>query len=159
MTTDISGLIVSALTAERNSLTDFVTLLEREQNALVENDTDLLMQLAEQKSARAISLSHLINTRHHLLKSTLGELKTDKLLAWLQTHCTQGLTLWQEITRLGEKARQLNQSSGELIQLKLRHNQLAMTVLNNAANKANLYGPDGQPNLSITGQGRTLGSV
>ena len=159
MTTNISGLIVSALTAERNSLSDFVTLLEHEQNALVENDTDLLMQLAEQKSARALSLSNLINTRHHLLKTALNEPTTESTLTWLQAHCKQGLSLWKEIRVLGEKAKQLNQNSGELIQMKLRHNQQAMTVLNNAANKANLYGPDGQPNLSVIGRGRTLGNV
>ena len=158
MTQDISTIIVAALTAERNSLLAFVGLLEREQTALVENNTDLLLELAEQKSAHALALSELVATRHQLLKSNLPELSAETITAWLQAHCSQALPIWLSIRKSGEKARQLNQSSGELIQMKLRHNQQALMVLNNAVNKANLYGADGQPNLPNSGLGRTLGN-
>jgi flagella synthesis protein FlgN len=52
----------------------------------------------------------------------------------------------------------LNQTNGELIQIKLRYNQQALGVLYGAVQSAaGLYGADGQPNLPSGS--RTLGSV
>ena len=159
MNQDASNKVFTALTAECSALRVFVSLLEREQLALVENHTDQLLELAEQKSAQALALSELVATRHDFLKNELPQLTVDSIQTWFQTHHKPGLPLWNEIRTLAERARQLNQSSGELIQMKLRYNQQALTTLGNAVNKANLYGPDGQPNLSGSGLGRTLGSV
>ncbi|KXS33743.1 MAG: FlgN family protein [Candidatus Gallionella acididurans] len=150
--------LVTALTAERNALRDFVGLLEREQNTLVENLTDQLLTLAEQKSAAAQALTKLIEARHALLNNALPESSSASIQTWLQTHNAAAWPIWQEVRGLTERARQLNQSSGELIQMKLRYNKQALTVLGNAVSKANLYGPDGQPNLPNSGLGRTLGS-
>jgi flagella synthesis protein FlgN len=135
------------LTSERDALRGFVSLLEKESNALIENLSDELLELAEQKSARALTLNQLVEARHLLLKVHFPELSAASIQAWLQTHNKAAVPVWQEIRGLAERARQLNLSSGELIQMKLRHNQQALTVLGNASSKANLYGPDGQPNF------------
>ena len=140
--------MLAALTAERDGLRDFVGLLEREQNALVENLSDQLLDLAEQKSACALTLTGLVEARHLLLKNNLPELSATSIQTWLQTHNKTAWPIWQEIRGLAERARQLNRNSGELIQMKLRYNQQALTVLGNATSKANLYGPDGQPDFS-----------
>jgi hypothetical protein len=42
--------------------------------------------------------------------------------------------------------------------MKLRHNRQALAALSRAADRANLYGPDGQHNFT-GGGGRSLGSV
>ncbi len=77
---------------------------------------------------------------------------------WLSKNAPQGLVLWQEILQLANRAQRLNQTNGELIQIKMRYNQQALGVLVGATqHAAGLYGPDGQPNLPNTG--RTLGSV
>jgi len=84
-------------------------------------------------------------------------LSADAIRAWLKIHSPDGLSIWQGILDLAERARQLNNTNGELIQMKLRHNQQILTVLSNAVNQANLYGPDGQTSFS-PGSGRSLGS-
>lgn len=150
--------ILTALTAERDALRDFVALLEREQNALVENLSDQLPELAEQKSAHAMALNGLVETRHLLLKNNLPTLSEASIQNWLRTQHQAAWPVWQELRSLAMRARQLNQSSGELIQIKLRYNQQALTVLSNAASKANLYGPDGQPNFS-PGSGKPIASA
>ncbi len=133
--------LLSALTAERAALLNFVALLEREQGMLVGNLTDQLLELSEQKSTDALGLNQLAETRRALLG----------------THSPQGLAVWHEILALAERAQLLNRTNGELIQMKLRRNQQLLAVLSNAVNKANLYGPDGQTSFS-PGSGRSLGS-
>jgi flagella synthesis protein FlgN len=77
---------------------------------------------------------------------------------WLQQNAPQALPLWQEARQLATHVHRLNQTNGELIQIKLRYNQQALGVLYGAAQSAaGLYGADGQPNLPSGS--RTLGSV
>jgi len=147
----------SALTAERSALLKFTALLEREQGMLVENLTDQLLELSEQKSTDALNLNELAETRRALLRKNLPQLGEDAIRTWLEIHNPQDLVVWQEIRALAERAQRLNQTNGELIQMKLRRNQQLLAVLSNAVNKANLYGPDGQTSFS-PGSGRSLGS-
>lgn len=149
--------LLSALTAERAALLNFIALLEREQGMLVENLTDQLFELSEQKSTDALNLNELAETRRALLRKNLPQLGADAIRAWLGMHSPQALTIWLEILALAERAQRLNQTNGELIQMKLRRNQQLLAVLSNAVNKANLYGPDGQTSFS-PGSGRSLGS-
>jgi flagella synthesis protein FlgN len=149
--------LLAALAAEHTALLDFVALLEREQGMLVENRTDQLLELSEQKSNDALGLNELAETRRSLLQKSIPELSIDTIHAWLAAHNPQGLSVWHEVLALAERAQKLNRTNGELIQMKLRHNQQSLTVLSNAVNKANLYGPDGQPSFS-PGSGRSFGS-
>jgi flagella synthesis protein FlgN len=149
--------LLAALAAEHTALQHFVALLEQEQEMLVENRTDQLLELSEQKSGDALKLNELAQARRTLLKKYLPQFDTDAVRAWLTMHNPQGLEVWLKILALAERASQTNRTNGELIQTKLRHNQQTLTVLSNAANKANLYGPDGQPSFS-PGSGRSLGS-
>lgn len=145
------------MTAERTALFDFVALLRHEQSLLTENLTDQLVALSEQKSQKALRLNQLGEARRTLLQSHIPQLSVATIQAWLKTHSPAGLAVWQEVLSLAEQAQQLNGINGELIQMKLRHNQQALSALSNAVNRANLYGPNGQPNFS-PGSGRSLGS-
>ena len=149
--------LLAALTAEHAALVSFIALLEREQGMLVENRTDQLLELSEQKSTAALGLNEITEARRSLLQKNLPQLSADAIQAWLTAHNPQGLAVWHGILALAERAQQLNRLNGELIQMKLRHNQQSLAVLSNAVNKANLYGPDGQSSLSL-GSGRSLGS-
>lgn len=149
--------MLAALTAEHAALVDFVALLQREQGMLTENLTDQLIELSEQKSKQAMRLNQLAETRRTLLQNNIPQLGVAAIQAWLKTHSPAGLLAWQKVLSLAVQAQQLNNVNGELIQMKLRHNQQALSALSNAVNKANLYGPDGQPNFS-PGSGRSLGS-
>ena len=149
--------LLAALTAERAALLSFVGLLEREQGMLVENRTDQLLEQSEQKSNASLGLNELAEARRSLLQENLPKLSADAIHAWLSAHNPQGLAVWHEVLALAERAQQLNRTNGELIQIKLRHNQQSLAVLSSTVNKANLYGPDGQPSFS-PGSGRSLGS-
>lgn len=163
--------LLAALSAERAALLNFTALLEREQAMLVENSTDQLLELSEQKSSDAIGLNELAGRCRSLLQKSIPHLDisttkdtqrctqppADTIRAWLKTHNPECLPVWQEILTLVDRCKQLNNTNGELIQIKLRHNQQTLTVLSNAVNKANLYGPDGQTSFS-PGSGRSLGS-
>lgn len=134
-----------------------MALLEREQEMLVGNLTDQLIELSEQKSTAALDLGKLTEARRSLLQKHIPQLSAEAIYSWLEAHSPQGLTAWREILALAGRVQQLNQTNGELIQMKLRRNQQLLVVLSNAVNKANLYGPDGQTGFS-TGSGRSLGS-
>ncbi len=149
--------LLGALTAERSALQKFIHLLEQEQGLLTENNSDSLLELAEQKSAQAISLNELAESRRNLMQTNIPALSAETIRAWLEAHSREALATWQEVRKLAERAQQINNTNGELIQMKLRHNQQSLTVLSNAVNKANLYGPDGQTSFS-PGSGRSLGS-
>ncbi len=147
----------AALSAERAALLGFISLLEREQAALIENRSDALPELSEQKTADALKLNQLAEASRTLLKQAVPNLNAETAASWLGTHSPAELTSWQDIIALTQRAKQLNQINGELIQMKLRRNQQALTVLSNAVNKAGVYGRNGQPDFS-PGSGRTLGS-
>ncbi|MDO8349530.1 MAG: flagellar protein FlgN [Gallionella sp.] len=150
--------LLTALTEELRVVRSFADLLRQEQRLLTENGIDQLPALAEQKSTYALQLNEISEGRRRLLQKSLPVLENAAIQAWLTKNCAPGLALWQEIRVMAEQAQQLNHINGELIQMKLRHNQQTLTVLSNAVNKAHLYGPDGQTSFT-PGSGRSLGNV
>lgn len=131
----------TALNEERERLRAFVALLEREQQALINADSDALLTLAEEKVRLADALAASSAARRDT--GAPGD---------------DNDPLRQELRQLAAHARQLNQSNGELIQIQLRYNQQALRVLLGAAQQTGaLYDANGQ--TSISGSGRTLGSV
>lgn len=144
--------IAPHLKNERDALRAFQTLLENEQQALLTQDSEQLLSLAEAKTQATHKLAELSNLRRQYIGST-----TLDTTQWIQKNVPSCRDLWNEIRELAARAHQLNQINGEVIQLKLRSNQKALTALLGAAqNAAGLYGRDGHPNLPIAG--RTLGS-
>lgn len=148
--------LLPVLTAEHTALLNFIVLLEQEQEILVENRTDQLLELSQQKSTDALRLNELTETRRSLLQKNIPQLSVDTIRAWLKTHSPNGLAIWLEVITLTKRAQRLNQTNNELLQMKLRHNQQSLVVLNNAVKKTNLYGSNGQPSFSA-GNGRSLG--
>jgi flagellar biosynthesis protein FlgN len=149
--------LLAALNAELASLQNFVGLLEREQGMLMENHSDQLLELSEQKSDHVFEQNKLAEDRGALLLQHVPELSTQGIRTLLLAQCPQGLPVWEQIFALAGRAQQLNRITGELIQMKMRHNQQIFFALSNAANKANLYGANGRTDFS-PGSGRSLGS-
>lgn len=149
--------IASQLQAERAALQAFATLLENEQQALVNGQTEQLLTLANGKTLAVHTLNSLAHARKTTLVAHGASSDAGSIEAWLQTNAPGSLPVWHDIQNLAVHAQQLNRSNGELIQTKLKKNHQALTVLRNAVNSASsLYGPDGQPHLPVSG--RTLGS-
>lgn len=145
---------VASLHIERDTMRSFVSLLESEQNSLLAGETEQLLALAESKTRTANRLHELGSSRRQF---QAAHSFSDNMENWLKSHASKELPVWSEIRKLADRAQQLNHTNGEMIRVKLRHNQQALNVLHNAAQNASLYGPDGQPNLP--GMGRKLGSV
>ncbi len=148
--------LLAALAAEHGALIGFVALLEREQQMLVNGLNDELQKLSGQKSTDAIQLNRLAQARLSILQKNIPQPNFASINTWLETHSQECLIIWQKTLLLAKRAQQLNHANGELIQMKLRHNQQSLAVLSSAVNKANIYGPDGQPNF-LPGSGRLLG--
>jgi flagellar biosynthesis protein FlgN len=144
--------------AECNALRAFVALLETEQQTLLSGESDPLLALADSKVEAVHELNNLAQARNNDLLAFGAETGSGGLETWLQENAAGSLPVWYDIRQLAMRAQQLNNTNGELIRIKLRHNQQALAALHNAANNADgLYGPDGQPHLPTSG--RTLGSV
>jgi flagella synthesis protein FlgN len=144
----------SHLINERDKLRAFILLLEKEQQALLTQDSEQLLSLAELKTLETNKLAELSNQRRRSMNLSADNFDT---AAWILKNAPSCSVTWNEIRELATRAHHLNQINGEVIQLKLRSNQQALTVLLGASQSAaGLYGRDGQPSLPIAG--RTLGS-
>lgn len=144
---------LSSLNDECAALRAFVVLLENEQRILLGQNSEELLPLAEAKIQLANKVGTLSEARRRILPEG-----TRDTVEWLKQNAPQGLPIWHEARQLAANAHRLNQTNGELIQIKLRYNQQALGALYGASqNAAGLYGADGQPNLPSAS--RTLGSV
>ena len=139
----------SCLRAEHDALQSFLAVLENEQRTLLSGQTETLIDLADHKTRLVEQLTQLAEQRRKLQPAP-GVAPAGK-------EDGGSRQLWTAIRQMASRAEQLNRTNGELIQIKLRHNQQALTVLHNAAQSATLYGPDGQ--TSIPTPGRKLGSI
>jgi flagella synthesis protein FlgN len=148
----------SRLSAERDGLQSLVTLLETEQKALIEGNTEQLLALSENKTRAVRELSTLANERKIVLQNQEVLIKARGIIGWLQTYAPRAVPAWQDIQKLVEQMQNLNRTNGVLIQTKMRNNQKALSVLLNVSQSAQgLYGADGQTH--ITSSRRILGSV
>ncbi|MFH0933635.1 MAG: flagellar protein FlgN [Pseudomonadota bacterium] len=153
MTDKLATTFLAGLNDECAALRAFVVLLEDEQRTLLGTHPEELLPLAEAKTKLAEKVGALSTARRNFLPPG-----TRDTVEWLKKNAPQGLPVWQEARQLAAKAHSINQTNGELIQIKLRYNQQALAALAGAAqNAAGLYGADGQTSLPSTP--RTLGSV
>lgn len=149
---------ISQMHAERTALRAFIRLLETEQQALLNGQTEQIQALADNKTKMVEELTRLVNARRNSMLTRGIKIEPGSMETWLQTHTAINLPAWHEIRQLATHAQHMNRTNGELIQVKMRHNQQALTMLHNATHSANgLYGPDGQPSLPVSG--RILNSV
>lgn len=148
----------SRLNTERDALRSLVTLLETEQQALIEGHTEQLLELSEKKTQAVQELSKLANARKNELLTHDAAIQANGIIAWLKSYAPNSLPAWQDIQKLAEQMQYLNRTNGTLIQTKLRHVQQALSVLLNTTNHVHgLYGADGQSH--IPSSSRILGSV
>ncbi len=137
-----------ALSSEQAVLERFVEVLETEQQHLVQGNTEALIDLSQQKNQLAAQLSQLAQ-RRRTLQPAPG--------VPAASHHPKAQSLWAQLIHLVEKADRLNRTNGELIQVKLRLNQQALSILTGAVAQGAVYGPNGHP--AGSSGGRKLGSV
>jgi flagella synthesis protein FlgN len=137
----------AGLQAEHEALGAFISLLEAEQEILVQGDAERLAALAPDKAAKIDLLAHLgEQRRRHLAAQNLND-SADGMLTWLgRNHGFAAAVrkIWRELLARAESARQLNQSNGLLIDNRLQQNRLKLSVLQTAAAGEGVYRADGQ---------------
>ena len=149
---------ISQMHAERTALQAFIRLLETEQQALLNEQSEQIQALADNKVQMVQELTSLVNARRNGMLTRGIKFEPGSMQTWLQTHSAINLPTWHEIQKMATHAQHMNRTNGELIQVKIRHNQQTLTMLHNATHNVNgLYGPDGQPSLPASG--RILNSV
>ena len=156
---DLSGLDAE-LQTELDITASFINLLQKEQEALIGANLEILETLPREKADLTIQLTRLSNRRDQRLSSQ--GLKSDrKGMETLIARCPKAESTrvkWNELLRLAESAQQLNRTNGDLINTRLRYNQQALTVMQNATDgSAPLYGPTGRT-FTVKG-GRQFGQV
>ena len=113
------------LVAERDAVRAFVTLLEREEDALVRGDLDRLAALTPDKASYCTLLEQFEARR-----IGAGEAAADD-------------PVWLEILELARRARDLNRTNGIMLQQRSRLAESALRVLLGSARESATYGPDG----------------
>ncbi len=154
--------LISGMAAERSALKNFISLLDTEQQTLLDKQSERLLTLAENKTQIVHTLGKLAGERAANLSKQGVDVNLGGIEAWLQTHLADSLPIWREIKQLAAQARAKNHLNGELIQNTLRHTQNTLAALHHAAQNmhdlhgsaSGLYGPDGQSRLSAAS--RTL---
>lgn len=157
MTTTAS--IAQLVSDELTVLRQFVDVLQREQAALTDGQTDSLMALANEKVRYAQQLAALNKDRDTKLVAAGFGSGRSGMLTW-HTAANVPAKVQNDLAsviELAKEARRLNELNGKLAADRMQHNQQALNVLLSAAQQSTLYGPDGQTHAGPAG--RTLGSA
>lgn len=147
------------LTDETRELRAFLSLLEREREALNSSDAEPLTAICAEKNQASDRL-HASGLRRTEWFANLGKgTGREAVSAWLASLPPQApqRKAWQQLMDLARRARKLNEESGALIRTRMQHGQQALAVLLAASDRAALYGPNGQT-LGAPGK-RHLGSI
>lgn len=142
---------------ELAALQRFTELLEQEQAALVRADVDQLIQISQEKLRQADHLNQLARERVTALQSQGVTGDRASMESWLAYQPDQNVEDWKKLLDAARTAQHLNQTNGKLIEIQLQHNQQALNTLANAANRASVYGADGQPRAMHAASQRILG--
>ncbi|MEF8703251.1 MAG: flagellar protein FlgN [Candidatus Accumulibacter sp. UW26] len=152
---------MSATTADFRHLIDaevvaverFVHLLEAEQKLLSDGAVDELPDLLREKNGLAAQLTGLADLRNRALVAHGLTADRAGIARWFSLHPGESAAhaVWSRLLPLASQARELNRVNGELIQLRLQHNTLALEALLGSSGALGLYGPDGQ-NAPASGQ-------
>lgn len=131
------------LSKEKELLLSFVSLLEQERDIMTSPSTqgENVIELANKKQDIVSELNLMENMRVSIQKK-LGY--PDGLTGARQAAEADNCTgLWDDIVNIAYRAKQLNESNGEFVRLKLEQNQRMVNFLRDA-NGESVYGPDGK---------------
>lgn len=137
---------VPIIEAEVAAVRRFVVLLGLEQEMLIKGEVGTLIALVGEKNGLAAELTALAARRSESLAAAGLTLDRAGMAAWFAAHPkeTHARAIWSSLLSLASQARELNRSNGELIQMRMQHNALALETLLGTSTSLSLYGPDGQ---------------
>ena len=143
-----SDKLIDIVAEEAALIEQFVGLLEAEQVALTQGNTDELARIAAEKEPRATDLQNIARLRESRL--TASGLSPDRrgMADWTAKH-PEAVSAWEKTLALASRARDINRLNGELIAMRMQYNARILEILQRNTTTLDLYGPDGK----TSGQG------
>ncbi|MFO7541395.1 MAG: flagellar protein FlgN [Thiobacillus sp.] len=140
------------LPAENAAWEAMLTLLNDEEQALVNGEADRLTQLNTTKLTQLQTLNTLAQARHDDLVAAGHTADASGMDAWLAQHGRpEHRASWQQLRDMERQAQAANQRIGKLIELRLNATRQALNVLiQSAASHGGLYDEAG---LSVASRG------
>jgi flagella synthesis protein FlgN len=157
--------LLNALQSELHEITAFVSLLEREQQALVTNTLAELEDIAKQKAARAHQLEALAKERKRLFEANGVELSAEPPhdmtgVKFLPANALNELAgIWHELLQAARQASALNQTNGMLIDTRQQQNQQLMSLLQANSSNASVLSYDAYGQAKLSKAGVSLGKA
>ena len=147
------------LVTELAELKRFCVLLDEERSALTGAQADRLPDIATEKSTLAARLNQLEAQRDALLTASGFPHGRAGIDAWLagRPKADADRGRWNELLKLALQARDGNETNGRLINILLKQNQEALSVLLSGGTES-IYGADGQQRNLAAGK-RSFGAV
>lgn len=147
------------LVGELVDLKRFCALLEEERKVLTGAQADQLPDIAAEKSTLAGRLSQFEAQRDAMLINSGFAKGRPGIEAWLASrpNAVVERQRWRELLKLATKARDGNETNGRLINLLLKQNQEALSVLLSGG-AGSIYGADGQQR-TVAGGKRSFGAA
>lgn len=135
----------ASLQPEQDTVSAFIGILQKEQDALIQGEVENLDLLASIKMKMLKQLADFGERRNCYLLSQGLTPDGKGMNAWLADNAGMNAgTAWNELLRLARIAQQLNQTNGAIIMTRLQSHQSAFDALQSAAGAATLYGPKGR---------------
>lgn len=136
--------VLSVLITEIQVLQKFKSTLQTEQQSLVDGNVNALTELSQSKIDQVERLNKLAALRLQKLSSQGFSPDRNGMDLWAIRTGNAATQAWQSMLSVASEARQVNKINGDLIQSRLHTNRQALSALLSIADRASLYGPDGQ---------------
>jgi flagellar biosynthesis protein FlgN len=133
--------LLSHLRTEKSCIEEFLTLLEREKDAMMGGRFDELGPLTQQKAALLERMAALDLERMSALVSLGFEPGRDGADAAASAAGAQTREVWDQLLVLAEEAKAANHRNGSMVYTHLDFTQKALNFLQASAQL--FYGPDG----------------
>jgi flagella synthesis protein FlgN len=146
--------LAAKLAVESAAWENLLTLLETEEQALVNGEADRLAQLNAAKLAQLNTLGNLARTRQKALLAAGFSADHAGMEGWLTQQAQPQLRArWQRLCAMELEAQAANQRIGTLIELRLASTRQALNVLIHAATRqGGLYDQAGQAVAARSGK-------
>jgi flagellar biosynthesis protein FlgN len=133
-------------------LNDLVSLLSKEQAALVNMDIDEVESILDQKSKLIQTIANATKMRHKALAQAGYDANENGMVMWLRANDSKLLQAqWDAFQKQLSQAKELNRVNGQVINQHFQRNQQIISQLQGKAVNAgagNVYGPNGQTTFS-----------
>jgi len=144
---------------EQRLVLELHSLLKAEQQALVDNDIDLIESMLDKKADLIQALSLKTHIRYQKLATEGFSADEDGMAKWLLKQPQSSVrNAWMKMQALLIEAKELNRVNAMLVGKFLRRNQQMLSLLQTSTNKnTGLYGPNGQSMFGRQTRGVVLG--